>query len=103
MGWGFFTVGVLSLAVFVGVQVWANGEDDAYHEERSTVARKNLDIAVENFALPTALEHDRLADPGKPLSVRHPNLVAIGAALVVAVIGTIIVLLAGIAADQRHE
>jgi hypothetical protein len=57
------------------------------------------DVAAENAGR-IGTRQEQLEYPDAPLIVAHTGLVAIGAALVVAVIGTIIVLLAVIATKR---
>ncbi len=101
---GWSAVAVLAILAFTGVQVWSNTASDDWHDERWAVSKKNLDITTANLALPAALEQPQIAEPDKPFIVAHPNVAAIGAALGVAVVGSILVLLATIAArlpDRR--
>lgn len=102
MGWGLFGVGVLAVAVFVAVQVWANAESDTYDDRSAAVAEKNMDITVENLRLPASQERAQLSAPERPLVVRYTGWVAAGAALIVAVVGSIVVLLFTIATGQRR-
>jgi len=95
MGWGFVAVFVFVVVSIVTVNNMAKGEERDWINERGSVAAEN--------AGRIGTRQDQLEYPDAPLIVAHTGLVSFGAALVVAVVGTIIVLLAGIAAGQRHE
>ena len=95
MGWGFFAVGVIALVVLLGAFRLADREKDRWIDDRGEVAAEN--------AGRLGTGEDQLSYPDAPLIVRHTGWVATGSALAVAVIGTIIVLLASIAAGQRSQ
>jgi ABC-type Fe3+ transport system permease subunit len=94
VGKGFFVVGVLSLVAFVGTVMLADRTEAAWRDERADVQDNNV------ARVGTGQDLD--AYPDAPLLVRQTVPIAIGAALVVAVVGVIIVLLAVIASGQRR-
>lgn len=87
---GWVAVAVLAVAAFVAVQRWSNAEESDWIDARGEVAAENAGRLGTGGRL----------DPGpeKPFVVAHPNVAAIGAAVAVAVIGSVVVLLATIAA-----
>jgi hypothetical protein len=92
MGWGFVVVVALAIAAIVTVNNMAKGEEREWINERG-------DVAAENAGR-IGTRQEQLKSPDAPLIVAHTGLVAFGAALVVAVVGTIIVLLAVIATKR---
>ena len=95
MGW--LMVGVLALAAFVGVQLWANAAEDGWRDDRAVIADANLAITRGNLS-GSGADAPQRPYPDEPFVVAHTAEVAIGAALAVAVVGSVVVLLATIAA-----
>jgi hypothetical protein len=93
VGKGFAVVLALTLFTFVGTYVLAEREEDRWRDERAEVLDGNVD------KVGTGQELDEY--PGAPLIVRQTTPLAIGAALVVAVVGSVIVLLSAIVARLR--
>jgi hypothetical protein len=90
MGRAFFVVGALALLVFVGASVLAERERDRWDAESMALMRENVGSGQ-------AWE----PPPDEPLLVQYETPIAIGAALVVAVVGSVIVLLSAIVARLR--
>lgn len=95
MLWGFFVVFVLALIAFVVPFKMEPPAERQWINDRSEVVSENVGRL--------GTTKDPLPYPDAPLIVAHTGLVALGAALIVAVIGTIIVLLFAIASGQRRE
>lgn len=85
MGKGFAVVFVLALVALIGTIRIASSEEDDWIDERG-------DVAAENAGR-LGTGQDLKDPPDAPLIVEHTALVAIGASLVVAVVGSILVLL----------
>jgi hypothetical protein len=77
----------------VGTYALAERQEDTWRDDRAEVVDTNVD------KVGTGQELDEY--PGAPLIVRQTTPLAIGAALVVAVVGTVIVLLSVIVARLR--
>jgi hypothetical protein len=90
---GFALVLGLALFAFVGTYALAERQEDTWRDDRAEVVDTNVD------KVGTGQELDEY--PGAPLIVRQTTPLAIGAALVVAVVGTVIVLLSVIVARLR--
>ena len=90
MGRAFFAVGVLALFAFVGTSVLAERERDRWDADSMATMRENIGSGQ-------AWE----PPPDEPLLVRYETPIAVGVALVVAVVGSVIVLLSAIVARLR--
>jgi hypothetical protein len=90
---GFALVIALALFAFVGTYALAEREENNWREDRAEVLDGNVD------KVGTGQELDEY--PERPLIVRQSTPFAIGAALVVAVVGSVIVLLSAIVARLR--
>jgi hypothetical protein len=93
VGKGFAIVLGLALFAFVGTYVLAERQEDRWRADRAEVVAGNVD------KVGTGRDFDEY--PGAPLIVRQTAPISIGAALVVAVVGSVIVLLSAIVARLR--
>jgi hypothetical protein len=94
MGKGFAVVAVLTIVAFLIPFRLDDAARRDWIDDRGEVAAENAGKLGTNKA--------QSEYPDAPLLVAHPGWFAFGAALVVAIVGTVIVLLAVIAVGQRR-